>query len=229
MAKNDFSAESAVNYEQKCLCVLVLDVSGSMRGEPINELNRGLQEFYNEIKGDETTSQRLEVCIMTFKQKVVTKQEPALIDDVVMPTLMAKGSTAMVDAVNEAIELVAARKKWYKETGQTYFRPWIILMTDGEPDDGQDVEGLATRIKKDTEAKNYVFLPIGIEDANMQTLETIKGNIPPQKMKGLKFMEFFKWLSASMGTIVTHTEGETVNLAPKTVDDDWMSAFEIPK
>ena len=30
MAKNDFSAESAENYEQKCLCVLVLDVSGSM-------------------------------------------------------------------------------------------------------------------------------------------------------------------------------------------------------
>ncbi len=54
MAKNDFSAETAENYEQKCLCVLLLDVSGSMRGEPINELNKALQEFYNEIKEDET-------------------------------------------------------------------------------------------------------------------------------------------------------------------------------
>ena len=53
MAKNDFSAESAENFEQKCLCVLVLDVSGSMRGEPIAELNKGLQDFYNEIKEDE--------------------------------------------------------------------------------------------------------------------------------------------------------------------------------
>ena len=33
MAKNDFSSEVAENYEQKCLCVLVLDVSGSM-GSP---------------------------------------------------------------------------------------------------------------------------------------------------------------------------------------------------
>ena len=45
MAKNDFSAEAAENYEQKCLCVLVLDVSGSMSGEPIQELNKGLQDF----------------------------------------------------------------------------------------------------------------------------------------------------------------------------------------
>ena len=38
MAKNDFSAESAENFEQKCLCVLVLDVSGSMR-EIVDESN----------------------------------------------------------------------------------------------------------------------------------------------------------------------------------------------
>ena len=49
MAKNDFSSEVAENYEQKCLCVLVLDVSGSMGGSPIQELNNGLQDFYNEI------------------------------------------------------------------------------------------------------------------------------------------------------------------------------------
>ena len=30
MANNDFSAEVAENYEEKCLCVLVLDISGSM-------------------------------------------------------------------------------------------------------------------------------------------------------------------------------------------------------
>ena len=74
MAKNDFSTESAVNYEQKCLCVLVLDVSGSMRevvdgnvtltgrkemidGQlydiveggitKLDGLNEGLKDFYN--------------------------------------------------------------------------------------------------------------------------------------------------------------------------------------
>ena len=227
MAKNDFSAESAENFEQKCLCVLVLDVSGSMRGEPIKELNNGLQDFYNEIMADETTSQRLEVSIMTFNHAVQTLQEPALIENVTIPTLTAYGSTAMVDAVNEAIDKVEARKKWYKDTNQPYYRPWIILMTDGEPDDGQDVYGLAKRIENDVKDKHYVFMSVGIEGANMKTLQTLQGSgMAPAKLKGLKFKQFFQWLSASMGTIVNHAEGEKVDLTPDPLDN-WMDSFTI--
>ena len=45
----NFEGESPDNYEQKCLCLLVLDVSGSMSGDPINELNKGLQEFQEAV------------------------------------------------------------------------------------------------------------------------------------------------------------------------------------
>lgn len=225
MAKNDFSAEAAENYEQKCLCVLVLDVSGSMRGTPIEELNKGLKDFYEEISSDVTTSQRLEISIITFSNTVITLQEPALVENITMPTLTASGSTEMVNAINYAIDMVDARKKWYKETNQNYYRPWIILMTDGEPDDDQDVAGLAQRIQNDTRNKRYAFLPIGVEGANMAVLDQIKGNIPAMKLQGTKFSSFFKWLSASMGTIVTSEEGEKVDLTEGA--DDWMSAFTI--
>ena len=225
MAKNDFSAESAENFEQKCLCVLVLDVSGSMRGEPINELNNGLQDFYKEIAENETSSQRLEICIMTFNESVQTVQEPALVDNFTMPTLTAYGLTAMVDAVNEAIDKVEARKKWYKETGQKYYRPWIILMTDGEPDDGQDVYGLAERIKNGMKQKHFMFMSVGVEDANMDTLQKLQGDdMTPMKLKGLKFSSFFQWLSASLGIVVNHEEGEKVDLSSNI---DWMDNFAI--
>lgn len=225
MAKNDFSAEAAENYEQKCLCVLVLDVSGSMRGTPIEELNKGLKDFYEEISSDVTTSQRLEISIITFSNTVITLQEPALVENITMPTLTASGSTEMVNAINYAIDMVDARKKWYKETNQNYYRPWIILMTDGEPDDDKDVAGLAQRIQNDTRNKRYAFLPIGVEGANMAVLDQIKGNIPAMKLQGTRFSSFFKWLSASMGTIVTSEEGEKVDLTEGA--DDWMSAFTI--
>lgn len=225
MAKNDFSAESAENYEQKCLCVLVLDVSGSMSGKPIEELNKGLQDFYEEISSDATTSQRLEVSLITFSHIVTTLQEPALVENFTMPTLAASGSTAMVNAVSHAIDKVAARKQWYKDTNQNYYRPWIILMTDGEPDSDQDVAALAQRIKNDTQNKKYAFLPIGVEGANMKILDQIKGNIPPMKLQGTKFGSFFKWLSASMGTIVSTGVGQAVDLTNGA--DDWMAAFTI--
>lgn len=224
-AKFDFSAEVAENYEQKCLCVLVLDTSGSMYGEPIKELNKGLQEFYEEIYKDETTSQRLEIAIVSFNSVVNLIQEPALIENVTIPKLKASGSTAMVAAVNNAIKLVEDRKSWYKETGQKYYRPWIILMTDGEPDEEQDVETLASKIKSDTSEKHYVFLPIGVQGANMSVLEAIKGTLPPMMLKGTHFSDFFKWLSASMGAIVKAESGEKFVLSSGS--DDWMNSFQI--
>lgn len=226
MAKNDFSSEVAENYEQKCLCVLVLDVSGSMGGSPIQELNNGLQDFYNEISNDPTTSQRLEVALVTFCHVVSTIQSPALVENFTMPKLIASGSTATVTAVRDAIDLVAARKAWYKTTNQTYYRPWIILMTDGEPDSDQDVDGLAQQIKQDTANKSYMFLPIGVgEGANMSILSKMQENIPPMKLKGTKFSSFFKWLSASMGTVVNGSEGQQVNLSAGA--DNWMESFQI--
>ena len=142
-----------------------------------------------------------------------------------MPELVADGDTAMVDAVYEAISLVEARKKWYKETNQPYYRPWIILMTDGEPNEGQDTSSLAAKIKSDTANKRYEFLPIGVDNANMAVLQSIQGRIPAMKLKGTKFSSFFKWLSASMGTVVTAEEGKKVDLTAGGTD--WMESFTI--
>lgn len=257
MAKNDFSAESAENFEQKCLCVLVLDVSGSMReivdksnmiytGEKVymdgkeynlvtggisklDLLNQGLKDFYNEIISDETTSQRLELCIISFNDYVRVVQEPALPDNVIIPELQGEGETAMADAINEAIDKVEARKKWYKETGQPYYRPWIILMTDGVPNKGQDINSLAQRILQDTENKKYAFLPVGVEGADMEVLQKIAGKgMNAVKLKGMRFAQFFRWLSASMGTVTKAEEEQAVNLSVgATGDDGWMDSFVI--
>lgn len=257
MAKNDFSAESAVNYEQKCLCILVLDISGSMleivddsnvkyTGETvfmdgqqynlvtggvskIDLVNEGLQRFYNDICEDESTSQRLELSLITFNDNVQVIQKPALPENVSIPELKCSGDTALADAVNEAINIVESRKNWYKQTGQPYYRPWIILMTDGEPNKDQDIDSLSRRIKNDTANKKYAFLPIGVEGADMTILQKISGNgMDAVKLKGMRFAEFFRWLSASMGTITKSEEGQKVNLSVGAKGKDgWMDDFVI--
>lgn len=253
----NFSAESAENYEQKCLCVLVLDTSGSMNeivddtgavptGRTVESdgkvyniveggvskldlLNKGLFSFFEEIVDDDTTDQRLELAIITFNDMVQVIQEPALPSNVAIQPLEAQGETALVDAVYNAIDLVAARKAWYKQTNQLYYRPWIILMTDGEPNRGRSIEELAKQIKNDTANKSYVFLPIGVDNANMSILHQIEGTmngkpISAMKLGNTKFSSFFKWLSASMGTVVNSDDNKNVNL-PKA--DDWMENFTI--
>ena len=45
---------------------LVLDVSGSMSGTPISELNEGVKLFYDAIRADEVAQYAAEICIVTF-------------------------------------------------------------------------------------------------------------------------------------------------------------------
>lgn len=68
-----------------------------------------------------------------------------------------------------------------------------------------------------------MFLPIGVDKANMQILQSIQGQIPAMKLKGTKFSSFFKWLSASMGTVVSAEEGTTVNLQKGA--EPWIEQF----
>lgn len=220
-----FNVETPSNYEQKCCCVMVLDVSGSMSGDRINQLNQGLKEFQEEIKEDSTTKNRLEVAVVEFCDEVKTLVDPSLIDDFTMPVLTTKGTTALVDGVREGISIARNRKAWYKQTGQTYYRPWVILITDGAPDAGQDIDGLANEIQQAVANKDFVFFAVGVENADMNVLQRISDtSMPPAKLKGLKFAEFFKWLSASMGTITSSGEGATINLPSPA---DWMTGFKI--
>lgn len=221
MATNDFFGESPKNYKQKTICCFVLDTSGSMRGHSINTLNNALQQFYIDISNDSDLAEQLEIALITFDSQVKKLRDPALVSSFTMPILTTTGSTVLVEGVKEGIRLVEARKEWYKETGQSYLRPWIILITDGAPDSDQDVQGLAYEIDEKTKARSFVFLPIGVSGADMGVLNTIAGfqeyngqwiKKTALPLDGLKFGDFFEWLKNSIAIIHNSTEGETVNL-----------------
>jgi uncharacterized protein YegL len=222
---NDFTTESPDNYQQKCCCALVLDVSGSMAGKPIEELNEGLQDFYRDILTDSTTADRLEVALIAFSSQVLTLITPNLAVNFSMPRLVTSGTTKLVDGVREGINVIHARKNWYKNTGQPYYRPWIILITDGEPDEGQDVNGLTAEIKEGIRKKDFFFFAIGVEGAKMEMLQAVSDpSMPAAKLHGLKFSNFFKWLSASMTAVTNSKDGDKVDLPSPA---GWMTGFSV--
>lgn len=221
----DFSVETPDNYEQKCLCVLVLDVSGSMDGDPIKQLNQGLKDFYDDIANNSTTANRLEVCVIEFSDKINVLVEPSLVDNFTMPVLSTKGTTKLVDAVRVGIQKVEDRKNWYKQTKQKYYRSWIVLMTDGAPDAGQDINGLAQEIQAGVSAKSFNFFAVGVDGAKMNVLQQISSSeMQPAMLEGLKFSDFFKWLSASMAAIQNSTDG-TADISQGA--SNWMKGYKI--
>jgi uncharacterized protein YegL len=206
--------EAPSNHEQKCLCVLVLDVSGSMSGEAMQQLNEGLQLFQQDVQDDIVAAKRLEVAIVTFGSRVECVQPPALMDDFIMPRLETQGTTRLVDGMRQAMQIIEERKGYYKRTGQQYYRPMMVLITDGEPDHDQDTAGLSNELATGIEKKNFMYYALGVKGYNHAKLSAICPSPPPLPLDGYKFSAFFKWLSNSISTITKSKEGETIKLAP---------------
>src|SRR6266699_2313939 len=85
-------ADFADNPEPRCPCLLILDTSGSMSGERINELNAGIRIFKDELSADAMASKRVEVAIIAFGPvQIVTDFQTA--DVFNPPTLSPTGDT----------------------------------------------------------------------------------------------------------------------------------------
>ncbi|MBT4141147.1 MAG: VWA domain-containing protein [Candidatus Latescibacteria bacterium] len=207
--------EFAENPEPRCPCVLLLDTSGSMSGSAINALNEGLQTFKNALTEDGLASRRVEIAIVTFDSKVNVVQDFVTADQFEPTTLSAGGATAMGTGIVTGLDMVQNRKTQYRENGITYYRPWIFMITDGEPQgEANDIIDQASqRIKTEEENKSAAFFAVGVEGANMEKLQSIAARAPV-KLNGLNFGEMFVWLSASMQRVSHSKVDEQVDLPP---------------
>lgn len=213
-----FGGDTPSNYEQKCLCVLCLDTSGSMGGAPIAALNKALQDFATELQKDGVAKNRVEVCIITFDSTVTCLQEPALIGEMQMPRLAVRGTTKMVDGMRAAIAKTDERKQYYKAQGLPYYRPFIVLMTDGGPDPGQDVNALAAEIHAGITQKKFTLFAVYTEGGNVAVLNKITSPSRPLPLNGLNYGAFFQWLSNSLSEVSRSGTGQDVKFAPV---DSW--------
>ena len=224
-----YEQNEPINYEQKCLCVLVLDTSGSMNADnAIGQLNQGLQTFKSQIMNDETARDRLEIAIVSFNSEIKVELQPSLISEIEMPTLKASGQTQLVRAIEEAQQVIKDRKDYYKSKGLTYYRPWIVVMTDGDPyPANQDIDGIAQKIQEDADAKKYVFFMIGVgnevHDDVLSKLTT--SQFPAMRMDAVNFAEFFQWLSASATVVVNSDDLTDSNVS--IPQPTWAQGFVI--
>jgi uncharacterized protein YegL len=209
------TVEFADNPEPRCPCVLLLDTSWSMKGEPIDALNQGLQVFRDDVCKDALASRRVEVAVITFDTDITLVQDFVTADQFQAPTLTAQGTTHMGSGILTALDMIQARKAQYKAAGVLYYRPWVFMITDGEPQgEAEDVVRTATqRIREDEEAKRVAFFAVGVENANMTRLSQIVFR-SPVKLLGLNFVEMFVWLSRSAQAVTHSRTDEQVALPP---------------
>jgi len=232
----------ATNPEPRCPCVLLLDTSGSM-GEVVSNagqslgytvqqdgqtyqvvsggvtrldlLNEGLRAYHADLMSDPLAPKRVEISIITFGGTVQTVCPFVTAQEFTLPILKADGETPMGGAILKAIDAVTERKRLYKQNALHYYRPWIFLITDGEPTDAW--QAAAARVKEGEKNKSFAFFSVGVEGANFEKLQQISTRTP-LALKGNRFREMFQWLSVSQRSVSQSTPGQEdqVKLSPPT-------------
>lgn len=211
------TSDFADNPEPRCPCLLLLDVSASMQGKPITELNAGLITLRDELAANALAMARVELAIVTFGPVNI---ELPFIGAAAFnpPALTTQADTPMGAAITLGLELVRKRKDEYRTNGIAFYRPWVFMITDGGPTDSW--RAAADAVRDGEASKAFSFFAVGVQGANINILRQISSAREPLELDGLKFGALFQWLSNSLGSVSNSTLGTEVPLKAPT---GWAS------
>ena len=131
------------NSARRLPIVFCLDVSPSMgwktagRRSSIELLTAAVNSFIAELKQDTTTCAAAEVAFITFSSDVLLNTDFVCVADIGPQKFVAlkKGGTYISKAVLCAIDKIENRRQELVNAEINYFAPFLILVTDGDPDE----------------------------------------------------------------------------------------------
>ena len=216
--------EFADNPEPRCPVLIIADCSGSMSGRPIDAMNQGVDDLYQAIIDDEIARNRVEVALMSFSTEARVERDFSTATEQTKTSMRAGGATNMHLAIQQGCDLLEARKEQYRLGGVPYFRPIIVIFSDGLPTSPRSEMEQANQQLVDMESDNRLTIfKVGINVEAVQAMQRVLPNpnsrFQPQQLDNLRFSDFFVWLSKSVSAISRSTPGDTVNLPPT----DWTT------
>ena len=117
-----------------CLCV---DASYSMLLEQrIQKVNEGIRTAIQSFRENDIVADAIDLCVISFGGESAKIEIPfQTAAQVEYHDIIASGQTPMGQAVALALKAIDERLEQYKDYGVTKFKPWLILISDGEATD----------------------------------------------------------------------------------------------
>ena len=208
--------------EPHLACILLLDTSGSMSGDPINSLNRAINDFKQKTSMDELAQKRVDIAIIQFDDHASVVQDFTPISQMEPVNLTVGGCTAMGEAINLAIDKVKERKRFYASMGTPFFKPWIFMITDGAPTD--DITSAIQRIKLEESKGGHgtlKFFALGVPGYDKETLFSLTNRV--LELSDTDFSGIFNCMSESMVSVNGVGVDASLPQNARIVPPDWNS------
>lgn len=178
---------------------ILLDTSGSMRGEPIHSVNVGVQAMLGALRQDPYALESVWLSVITFDVDAREILPLTPLDQVRLPeiTVPQSGATFMGAALELLIDRVDKNVKKTTADAKGDWRPMLFMMTDGSPADLHAFKEAAVEIKK-RNFGNIIACAAGPK-AKQEHLRHLTDHVVMlDTMDTASFSGFFKWVSASV-------------------------------
>ena len=158
---------------------LLIDTSGSMRGEPIESVKVGLEAMVSSLRQDPFALESVSISIITFDREVKQILPLTPLDELQLPdiTTPESGPTHTGAALRLLCDVIDREVTLSTPDRKGDWMPLLFLMTDGKPSDSQLYREMIPEVRK----RKF-------------------GAIIACALDSTSFKKFFKWVSDTIGT-----------------------------
>jgi uncharacterized protein YegL len=173
---------------------LLVDVSGSMSGEPIEQVKNGIQMLVAALRQDPYALETAWLSVITFGSSADVVVPLTELTAFQPPNLSISGSTNLGDGLKLLADRAASELTKTTPTTKGDWKPMVFLMTDGAPDSGWQ-QGLA-RFKQEKWGLVVCCSVDGGDENVLKQISEVVVHLNTSDSNSIK--AFFKWISASV-------------------------------
>lgn len=204
---------------------ILIDTSGSMRGEPIESVKVGLADMVASLRQDPYALETVSISIITYDKEVkqilpltelVDLQLPEVVCPESGPTFMGAALNLLCDRYDKEVSKGSAERKgdW---------APLLFVLTDGKPSDLQEYDEALRRIRQQYQFTNIVACAAGPKAKTEPLLKLTENVFTLDTMDSGMFKKFFQWV-----TININEGGRTMGVSEKMELPPPPSGIELP-
>lgn len=179
---------------------ILIDTSGSMKGEPIESVKVGLEAMIRSLRQDPYALETAWISIITFDREVRCLLPLTPLEDLQLPEIVTpeSGPTHTGAALRMLRERIDAEVRRSRPGEKGDWMPLVFLLTDGKPSDIQEFNRQAPLISR-MRLGRFVACAAGMS-AKTEPLKQLTPDVYQlDSLDSNGFRQFFKWVSASIG------------------------------
>ena len=180
---------------------LLIDTSGSMRGEPIESVKVGLEARVSSLRQDPFALESVSISIITFDREVKQILPLTPLDELQLPdiTTPESGPTHTGAALRLLCDVIDREVTLSTPDRKGDWMPLLFLMTDGKPSDSQLYREMIPEVRK-RKFGAIIACAAGMS-AKTEPLKELTDEVYSlDTLDSTSFKKFFKWVSDTIGT-----------------------------